>query len=135
MRDPKKIGDIGEKIASGYLKEMGYEIIERNYGGKFSSGILGGEIDIIARKNGFIHFVEVKSSLSKTPFSENDFPPEARVNRAKEKRLIKTAFLWLARRKIALDSKWQIDILSLLFDPATKKAKLRHFPNAITLQS
>ncbi|KKU86658.1 MAG: hypothetical protein A2667_02410 [Candidatus Wildermuthbacteria bacterium RIFCSPHIGHO2_01_FULL_47_27] len=125
------IGEMGEKIAADYLRKTGCKIIEKNYGGKFSSGLIGGEIDIIAKKNGVIHFVEVKSSAAKNPPAEDYFPPEARVNEAKEKRLIKTALLWLTRHRMPLDSKWQIDILSCVIDAETLKAKIRYFPNAI----
>lgn len=48
-------GKIGEEYVCGYLKEMGYSILARNY------RIRGGEIDIIAENGEFIAFVEVKS--------------------------------------------------------------------------
>lgn len=51
----RKIGVIGEKIAQEYLKEKGYEIIEKNFYCRF------GEIDIIAKYNEEITFVEVKT--------------------------------------------------------------------------
>lgn len=54
--EKKKFGDLGEDSASRYLIENGYEIIERNYRFKKT-----GEIDIIARKNNLVVFVEVKS--------------------------------------------------------------------------
>jgi len=54
-----------------------------------------------------------------------------KFNEAKEKRLIKTALLWLTRHRMPLDSKWQIDILSCVIDAETLKAKIRYFPNAI----
>src|SRR6185369_17021353 len=53
--EKQKIGKIGENIASEYLKKLSYSIIERNYLKKW------GEIDIIARKDKKIHFVEVKA--------------------------------------------------------------------------
>lgn len=45
-----------EDIAYKYLKKNGYEILFRNYKTKF------GEIDIIAKKEKTLFFVEVKSS-------------------------------------------------------------------------
>lgn len=48
-------GKLGEELTSYYLKKSGYEIIRRNF------RIKGGEIDIIAKKDGIIAFVEVKT--------------------------------------------------------------------------
>ena len=51
----KTLGNIGEKIAYMYLKILGFEIIKCNFRCKY------GEIDLIAKKNKTIHFVEVKT--------------------------------------------------------------------------
>ena len=51
----KILGNKGEEYTARYLMTRGYEILERNY------LIKGSEIDIIARKNNEIHFVEVKT--------------------------------------------------------------------------
>ena len=50
----KKIGEFGEKLAIKYLKKQGYKIICTNYKIKY------GEIDIIAKDDVFIVFIEVK---------------------------------------------------------------------------
>lgn len=55
----KELGDFGEKIARKILIEKGYEIIELNYRTKF------GEIDIIAKENNILVFVEVKTRTNK----------------------------------------------------------------------
>lgn len=51
-----ELGRIGEDIATEYLIEKGFTIIERNYNLHH-----GCEIDIIARKGMHIHYVEVKT--------------------------------------------------------------------------
>ena len=51
-------GKRSEIIASDYLKEKGYKILEVNYKNKI------GEIDIIAQDRDYIVFVEVKARLS-----------------------------------------------------------------------
>lgn len=51
----KEIGARGENIAAFYLEKKGYRILRRNY------CIRGGELDIIAEKDGIIAFVEVKT--------------------------------------------------------------------------
>ncbi|WP_168236858.1 YraN family protein, partial [Campylobacter fetus] len=45
----------GENMAAKYLVSQGFEILEKNFHSKF------GEIDIIAKKDDVLHFVEVKS--------------------------------------------------------------------------
>jgi putative endonuclease len=52
-----KTGQIGEEIVTNYLKSRGFLIILKNF--KIERI---GEIDIIALKDGILHFVEVKSS-------------------------------------------------------------------------
>lgn len=48
-------GNIGESLTAYYLERSGYKILRRNY------TVRGGEIDIIAEKDGVIAFVEVKT--------------------------------------------------------------------------
>lgn len=54
MKNKRELGKIGEELIIGYYEERGYEILETNY------TIPGGELDVIAQKNGEIVFVEVK---------------------------------------------------------------------------
>lgn len=51
----KEIGDFGERAVAYYMEKKGYKILSRNF------RIKGGEIDIIAEKDGIIAFVEVKT--------------------------------------------------------------------------
>jgi len=54
MQNKRKLGQIGEELAVEYYEKNGYEILDTNY------TIPGGELDVIAQKNGEIVFVEVK---------------------------------------------------------------------------
>ena len=58
MTDKKKIGNIGEELATEILKARGYYIIVRNYSCPY------GEVDIIAIKDRVLSFVEVKTRAS-----------------------------------------------------------------------
>lgn len=118
----KILGNFGEKIAEDYLKKKGYRILDRNFQFKIA-GNLRGEIDIIAEKKGIISFIEVKTLQS------NYIQPEDKVNFLKQKKLIKSAEIWLIKNKIPLDKKWQIDIISIKTNLFLKKAKIRHFKN------
>ena len=59
--------------------------------------------------------------------------PEDKVNFQKQKKLIKLAQDWLQEKQISLESKWQIDVISINVDLNSKKAKIRHFKNAVPL--
>lgn len=122
----KRIGKIGEELAEKYLKNQGYKILERNYVFRFPGDLQRGEIDIVAKKKDIICFVEVKTL--KDPKYENF--PEDKVNWAKKKKIIRAAENWLVKNKIPLDSKWQIDIISVLIKNG--KTKISHFENAVS---
>jgi len=49
-------GNQAEESGSQYLRQLGFRILHRNVYNRF------GEIDIIAEKNGTLHFIEVKSA-------------------------------------------------------------------------
>lgn len=53
-----KVGWLGEKLAALHLKEIGYTIIHMN-----QNCPPYGEIDIIAKKDSILHFIEVKTGL------------------------------------------------------------------------
>src|SRR3990167_5197902 len=55
LTEKQKIGKIGEDCACQYLEKNGYKVIERNYLKKW------GEIDIVARREKKLYFVEVKT--------------------------------------------------------------------------
>ena len=52
-----QIGTEGEKVIAQHLQQKGYTLLVCNYRGK------RGEIDLIAKKNNTVHFIEVKTML------------------------------------------------------------------------
>jgi len=132
MLGSKAIGESGENLAAQYLTKMGYKILERNYVGQNRQGPKSGEIDIVARKGGVIHFVEVKTVLATKDILEKmHFRPEERVSFQKQMKIVKTAQRWLISNRIPLESKWQIDVLGVAIDSKTKRVNIRHFQNII----
>ena len=125
----QNLGRLGEETAVRYLKNRGHKILARNYAKIGSWGRQFGEIDIITKKNGVIHFVEIKTSIDAKGTAGNLFTPESRVNSLKQRKLLKTAQIWLIENKISLDCAWQMDILSVFADIENKKAKVRYFEN------
>lgn len=80
----KEIGDFGEDVAEKYLKDNDYEVLKRNFRLKF------GEIDIIAKQNDCIVFVEVKTRKS------SDFgQPSEYVNLRKQIRIKKASAVYI----------------------------------------
>ena len=118
--DNKELGFLAENIAARYLEEGGYEIIDKNYRKPW------GEIDIIARKDNSMIFVEVKAN--RREFAGN-FNPEIRVDWNKIRKIKRTAELYLENNFGAVDYEWQIDVISVTFDVLDKKAKIKHFKN------
>ncbi len=111
---------MAENIAARYLEEAGYEVVEKNYRKPW------GEIDIVARKEGIVVFVEVKANKQALA---SGFNPEVRVDRKKIGKIYKTAALYMEYEAGETAGEWQIDIVSVIFDIPNKKAKIRHFKN------
>jgi len=120
-KDSKALGILGEKIAKKYLEKKGYKILAQNYIPGWA-GFGKKEIDIIAQKENLIVFFEVK-----TLQENNIFSPEEKVNYQKRKRIIKVAESFLLEKRIPLEQKWQIDVISIKIN--LNKAKIRHFEN------
>ena len=95
------MGDGGEDLAAEYLLRQGYVILERNYRKRF------GEIDIIAEKDGVLVFCEVKRSRF-----GGESHPELRVNTAKQKKLARCAYAFLAEHLLDFEA-CRFDILSV----------------------
>ena len=116
----KEIGLLAEGVARHYLLSKGYKILAANY--KFSFG----ELDIVAEKDEKVVFFEVKA-LKK---EYEGFEPEMRVDSKKRNKLAGLAYAFLDNKKLK-DRPWQIDIISVVFDSENKKAKIKHFKNAV----
>jgi len=123
--DKKGIGNFGEKIAENYLRNKGYQILDKNYTFRIPGNPQKGEVDIVTKKGDIISFVEVKTLKRK-----EGFLPEDKVNFSKRKKLRVAAESWLMKNKVPLNSKWQIDVISIKIDSG-KKVKIDHFENAI----
>lgn len=95
-------GVIGENKACSFLLEHGYSIIERNF------RIRGGEIDIIAQKDDFLVFVEVKS----LPHGDID-TLSSELGIRKQQKIIKTAKYYLQNNRQYNYQYIRFDVLAL----------------------
>jgi putative endonuclease len=123
----RKIGDVGEDIARKYLVKQGYVVLERNYWKPW------GEIDIIAKKDGKLSFVEVKS-ISRENLSESHqagIRPEENMHPGKLKRLHRAVQTYLLDHKVSEDTEWQIDLACVYLDFGRKIARVEIIENII----
>ena len=116
------LGKQGENIAARFLSRKGYKIIGRNV------RTFVGEIDIIAKKESFIIFIEVK-----TRKNESFGPPYLSVTEKKRKKLIQCALCYLKMKSIP-DIPWRIDVVSVVIKHIfwfINRIKIEHFEDAI----
>ena len=116
----RDIGALGEKIAAEYLTGLGYMIRERNFRSR------EGEIDIIAEKDDFLVFIEVRTRTSNSYGT-----PEESVTAQKKERLIALAEAYIEDRE-DLPSSWRIDVVAIELGPKRKVARLEIIENAIS---
>lgn len=93
MSEKFDIGARGEQLAANYLSLHGFAIVERNWRAGCGQAEHG-EIDLIARRNGVLHFVEVKSRVG-CDF-DGDFSPEQAFTASKRSVVTRTAEKYIA---------------------------------------
>lgn len=114
------VGNIGEELGCRYLREKGYKIVETNYCN--ATGRRIGEIDIVAKKDGKLIFVEVKTRVVSGSLG---VVPEESITRHKLRKLERIGQYYLRERKLG-GQPYAYDALSILFDPESHSAKVRH---------
>ncbi len=100
MSNHIETGKTGEDLAVAWLMQQGFEILHRNWRYSYY------EIDIIAKKENYLHFIEVKCrQLS------SSILPEESVSKKKFRHLKKAADIFLSKHP---GFPWiQYDILSI----------------------
>lgn len=95
-------GDYWEDVAYDHLKKQGLKKVKRNYNTKV------GEIDIIMTTNDILIFIEVK-------YRKNDDWVSAveSVTKSKQRKIIKTAQLFLLQNKKYKDWNCRFDVVSI----------------------
>lgn len=118
MYQRHEIGKVGEDIAVEYLRKKGYIIIERNFNCK------QGEIDIIAKDNNEIVFVEVKTRTNETYGK-----PKEAVDKTKKKHIYKSAEYYIYQKHVE-NRPVRIDVIEVY--KKEEKYILNHIKQAIT---
>lgn len=114
--DVKQKGKLGESLTVSYLKNKNIDVITTNYHSRH------GEIDIVAKDEKFIIFIEVKLRKKNSLVC----PGEA-VNRAKQQKIIKTAYDYLLKNDFKLQPRFDVSEVELIND---KSFKINYIKNA-----
>lgn len=126
MPSTRSKGAVGENVASRFLKNQGFTIVSRNYLKKW------GELDIVAKKDGVLHFFEVKSTTS-TDFSRitNAHKPEENVHSFKTHKIRRVVQTFLIENKISQESEFHFHVLSVSLDFDIRKAQVKWIKDVI----
>ena len=100
----KRIGDLGEDIATKYLENLRYRIIERNFRSQ------QGEIDIVGFDGEVLAFIEVKC-YSFRSYSTPNFA----IRKNKREGIIHAARTYLYKKRI-VDRSCRFDVLTIYWD-------------------
>jgi putative endonuclease len=125
----KVVGVLGEKVATKYLIEHGYSILEKNYWRKW------GELDIVASKDGKMHFVEVKTFSYDTKsdleysLTQESWRPEEQVHTFKMRQIAKALHTWIAENQY--EGEWQIDVVGVRIVPHETFATVNFIENVV----
>lgn len=91
-------GKSAESDACDFLQKEGCQILDRNFSCKF------GEIDIIAKKDEILHFVEVKAT-------QGDYEAAYRLTGSKMQKILKAVDYYLLKN--GLNSDFQVDLITI----------------------
>lgn len=111
----QQTGEIGENIATQFLQNKGFSIIERN----FTSRV--GEIDVIAFFQKTYYFIEVKT-VTREKMEKHNWKPEQNLHGKKIEKMIKTVELYRSQHREVLHMK--LMLVSVVLDQSTKKARV-----------
>jgi putative endonuclease len=117
--DRKSIGARGEEIATVFLRQQKYRIIENNYRCRC------GEVDIIARDGKTIVFVEVK-----TRRTASYGLPQLAVTPFKQRQISKAALTYLTKNRL-MEAKARFDVIGILL--LTSEPQVNHIKDAFDL--
>ena len=102
-KNNREIGSLEEQSAADFLMEQGYEIVERNYRCRFA------EIDLVAREDGYLCFVEVK-------YRKNDCfgAPEGVVSPEKMRKISLGAQFYVGEHHLPVDTPVRFDVVLII---------------------
>jgi putative endonuclease len=115
----RQTGMLGEKLACDFLGNNGYEIVTTNY------RCPDGEMDIIARQQEALVFIEVRTKKSGAFGS-----PEESITNSKKEKLRNIAVRYLQELD-TLPAVWRIDVVAVEMDRRGKATRIEIIENAV----
>ena len=112
-------GGLGEVYAARYLRDREYDIVGANYHCRH------GEIDIIAQKDGYIIFVEVKTRAKNAIVTGAEA-----VNFGKRQKIISTAMTYISGRKVELQPRFEVIEVVIKSSTDFEIERINHIINA-----
>ncbi len=116
----RQTGFAGEEIARHFLIQSGYRFLQFNYRCRL------GEIDIVARKNSLLVFVEVRTRTG-TRFGT----AVESITAAKKKRLSRLARYYMAK-ELRREVPCRIDLVAIDLDGPNSEPRINHIKGIIT---
>lgn len=114
----KKFGNQGEAAAARFLEGLGYQILQRQFRGRF------GELDLVALDHETIVFVEVKTRSS----TAAGHPTES-ITPSKQRKITQSALAFLKKRRW-LNRRARFDVVSIIWPQDGKPPQILHYINA-----
>ena len=124
-----EVGGLGEEITCQYLKNKGFSILDTNYLKKW------GEIDVIAKYDDVVHFVEVKTVSHSSrldleqAIAEGNWRPEENVHHSKLKKLARTIETWILEQN--WQGAYQIDVAAVRIVSSEQYASVKYLENIL----
>jgi putative endonuclease len=115
----QRYGEWGEKVAASFLSARGFKIVARNVRTPY------GEIDLVAKKQTLLLFVEVKSRSSDV-FGL----PEEAISSRKREHMIQSAQYYL-QESSEIQNDWRIDVIAIRGRPGQVNPEVVWFENAV----
>jgi putative endonuclease len=115
----RETGMLGEKIAGDFLAKNGYQIIETNY------RCPEGEIDIVAKQQDTLVFVEVRTKRSRIFGS-----PEESITPVKKEKLRVLAERY-GQEHENLPETWRIDVVAIQMEKDGRVKRIEIIENAV----
>lgn len=109
-------GRAAEQLAADYLQDCDFTIVDRNWRNRWC------ELDIVARRQGLLHFIEVKYRVT-----ANHGAPMEYISRDKIARLTRAALAY--NQAHSYFGPYQIDIIGLT--GPLRRPVIEHLENAI----
>jgi putative endonuclease len=119
MDNRTQLGILGERAVQDFLKKQDFKIVYINYKTKF------GEIDIIAQKEEYLIFVEVKTRI------EEYFPISNVITYTKQRKIINTAKFFIQINNI-FDKVCRFDVATAILKD--NKFDINYIENAFQEQ-